>query len=132
MPFSMEEYEKFNKKTENAYYNNNNNVIYLFGNNSNINADIFVDPYYYKQHPIFGQFNYTNNTSNISPNIIEIFCTINTIPYTLSSALCILSFLKNIIVSINNIIKLYIVKDILNNSCCISILYLHFFWRIST
>ena len=67
MPFSMEEYEKFNKKTENAYYNNNNNnVIYLFGNNSNINADIFVNPYYYKQHPIFGQFNYTNNTSNIS------------------------------------------------------------------
>ena len=65
MPFSLEEYEKFNKKTENAYYNNNN-VIYLFSNNSNINADIFVDPYYYKQHPIFGQFNYTNNTSNIS------------------------------------------------------------------
>ena len=66
MPFSIEEYEKFNKKTENAYYYNNNNVIYLFSNNSNINADIFVDPYYYKQHPIFGQFNYTNNTSNIS------------------------------------------------------------------
>ena len=66
MPFSMEEYEKFNKITENAYYNNNNNVIYLFGNNSNINADIFVNPYYYKQHPIFDQFNYTNNTSNIS------------------------------------------------------------------